>query len=205
LDLGMLRYTDVGWMDDRTAPSAKVRHNIEGLSALFPPAYLMSFVIPHPDEPLGGASDLPLIFRSRMAGVLGLCFRTADFDEDQLADMRRFIETYRSLRDILRTASGSVLTAQASSENPPGWDVFQTTPEGLRPTIVWAFQNDGAVRHIVVRPVGLRGPVRYDVSSRYGGSLGVLTGSTLMNDGIELAASPESVSHTITLAPVRQP
>jgi len=38
LDIGMLRYTDVAWMDDRTAPSVHVRHNIEGLTAVFPPA-----------------------------------------------------------------------------------------------------------------------------------------------------------------------
>src|SRR6185369_9520745 len=43
LDLAMLRYSDVGWMDDRTAPSALVRRNIEGLTAIFPPAYLLSF------------------------------------------------------------------------------------------------------------------------------------------------------------------
>ena len=29
----MLRYSDVGWMDDRSAPSTHVRHNLEGLSA----------------------------------------------------------------------------------------------------------------------------------------------------------------------------
>lgn len=28
-------------MDDRTAPSVNVRHNAEGLSAVFPPAYLI--------------------------------------------------------------------------------------------------------------------------------------------------------------------
>ena len=33
LDFGMLRYTDAAWMDDRTAPSVHVRHNLEGLSA----------------------------------------------------------------------------------------------------------------------------------------------------------------------------
>jgi alpha-galactosidase len=42
LDIGMLRYSDAGWMDDRTAPSVHVRHNLEGLSVVFPPAYLLS-------------------------------------------------------------------------------------------------------------------------------------------------------------------
>ena len=35
LDLGMMRYSDVGWMDDRSAPSVHVRHILGGLSAIF--------------------------------------------------------------------------------------------------------------------------------------------------------------------------
>ena len=35
LSLGMLGYTDAGWMDDHSAPSIHVRHNIGGLSAMF--------------------------------------------------------------------------------------------------------------------------------------------------------------------------
>jgi alpha-galactosidase len=65
LDLGMMRYTDVAWMDDRTAPSSHVRHNIQGLSTIFPPAYLLSFVTDAEAEPLHNAVDLPLYFRSR--------------------------------------------------------------------------------------------------------------------------------------------
>ena len=75
LDLGMLRYTDVAWMDDRTAPSIHVRHNVEGLSALFPPAYLLAFVTNYDTEPVHEAPDLSLYMRSRMTAALGLCFR----------------------------------------------------------------------------------------------------------------------------------
>ena len=84
--LGMLRYTDVAWMDDRTAPSVHVRHNIQGLSALFPPAYLLSFVTDHATEPLHDPPDLSLYFRSRMRGGLGLCFRGDSFTEDEDAE-----------------------------------------------------------------------------------------------------------------------
>ena len=52
LDFGMLRYSDVGWMDDRSAPSVHVRHIVEGLGVVFPPAYLLSFVMHHDDEPI---------------------------------------------------------------------------------------------------------------------------------------------------------
>ena len=87
LDLGMLRYTDAAWMDDRTAPSVHVRHNVEGLSAVFPPAYLLSFVTDQADEPLHDAPDLPLYIRSRMTGILGLCFKTAELSPSNAAAM----------------------------------------------------------------------------------------------------------------------
>jgi len=54
LDLGMVQY-----MDDTSGPSTRVRHNLEGLNAVFPPAYLLSFVMDgrhYPDASAGCAS-----------------------------------------------------------------------------------------------------------------------------------------------------
>jgi alpha-galactosidase len=203
LDLGMLRYSDVGWMDDRTGPSVKVRHNIQGLSAMFPPAYLLSFVMHDPDEPLLDAADLPLIFRSRMSGVLGLCFRSHSYDDGQLSAMGGQIADYKLLRNSLRTATGTLLTPQAAPSNGPAWDVFQTTPEAFQPTVIWGFQSDGGVPDVVVRPVGLRSRAVYDVRSLDNGSLGQRTGAELMADGVELVASPASAAHVIVLTAVR--
>jgi alpha-galactosidase len=205
LDLGMLRYSDAGWMDDRTTPSAKVRHNLQGLGAVFPPAYLMSFVMHAAEEPLRDAPDLPLLLRSRMSGILGLSFRTGDLSEDEVGGMRHEIERYKILRDALRSASATLLTGQASpgSDGPP-WDVWQTTPEGIRPIVLWAFQSDPGARRIVVRPARLRAESMYDVQSADAGPLGVVPGSVLMEDGVEVVASPSSAAHLILLTPVRQ-
>ena len=96
LDLGMLRYTDVAWMDDRTAPSSHVRHNIEGLSEVFPPGYLLSFVTDHWAEPLHDASDMPLLVRSRAAGALGLCFRSAALSSADAASLGKEIRATRA-------------------------------------------------------------------------------------------------------------
>ncbi len=41
LDFGMLRYTDVAWMDDKTDPSSHVRHNLEGLTFAYSPGLLV--------------------------------------------------------------------------------------------------------------------------------------------------------------------
>lgn len=204
MDLGMLRYTDAGWMDDRTTPSVKVRHNIQGLSAVFPPAYLMSFVMHDDAEPLADPSDLPLLMRSRMIGILGLSFRTGDLGNDEADGMRHYIAKYKTLRDTLSTASGRLLTPQASASNGPAWDAFQTTPEGGRPIALWAYQSDNAVRSVVIKPVGLREQWMYEVQSADVGALGVLSGSVLMQDGVEIVASPFSAAHMILLNPVRQ-
>jgi alpha-galactosidase len=204
MDLGMLRYTDTGWMDDRTTPSVKVRHNIQGLSVVFPPAYLMSFVTHDRDEPLRDAADLPLLLRSRMSGTLGLSFRTAELNDDETAGMRHEIERYKILRETLSTASGALLTPQAAPGNGPAWDVFQTTPEGIRPILLWAFQTDGGVRDVVIRPVGLRTQSMYEVQSADSGPLGIVSGSVLMQDGVEIVSSPHSAAHLITLTAVRQ-
>jgi alpha-galactosidase len=204
MDLGMLRYTDAGWMDDRTTPSAKVRHNIQGLSTVFPPAYLMSFVMHAAEEPLRDASDLPLLLRSRMGGILGLCFRTGDLNEDEVAGMRHEIDRYKILRDSLRSASATLLSAQAQGSGGPPWDVWQTTPEGIRPTVLWVFQADSGALGIVVHPARLREDSMYDVQSADAGPLGVVSGSVLMEDGVEVVASPGTAAHMILLTPIRQ-
>ena len=199
LDVGMFRYSDAAWMDDRSAPSVHVRHNVEGLSAVFPPAYLLSFVMDHHAEPLHGAADLPLQFRSRMTGVLGLCFRTGEFSDGEVAVMADEIATYKTLRDRLRTAAAALLTPQADAYRGPPWDVLQVTSPGGRTIVVSAFQWDPAVEQALVRPVGLRTRSTYRVISVDTGHQGTATGAELMADGIRLLESSFSAAHVIVL------
>ena len=85
LDSGMLQFTDSAWMDDVTAPSSHVRHNLEGLGTIFPPAYLLSFVTNGDFEPArDGSGGRALEFRSRMPGMLGLTWRSAEFGDEEL-------------------------------------------------------------------------------------------------------------------------
>jgi alpha-galactosidase len=199
LDLGMLRYSDAAWMDDRSAPSVHVRHMIEGLSVVFPPAYLLSFVMDHESEPLHGAADLPLYFRSRMTGVLGLCFRTGEFPETEATEMAEEIALYKMLRDRLRAAAASLLTAQADATHGPSWDVFQAVSPSERTVVLSAFQWDASVDQMIVRPVGLRPSSTYEIQSVDIGDLGTATGADLMADGIMLLESPESAAHILVL------
>ena len=199
LDLGMLRYTDVAWMDDRTAPSVNVRHNVEGLSAVFPPAYLLSFVTNHESEPLHDAADMSLYFRSRMAGALGLCFRSEELAEGDIAQISREIGIYKTLRETLSGAAGALLTAQAAVEDGPAWDVLQETSADSRQLLVLSFQSDDGVRTINVKPTGLDAATMYEVRSVDMGLLGTASGSDLMGNGIELLQSPNSAAHILVL------
>jgi len=199
LDLGMLRFTDVAWMDDRTAPSVNVRHNIEGLSAVFPPAYLLSFVTEHADEPLHDAPDLLLYVRSRMAGALGLCFRTDTFSETELASLARETATYKATRDALSIASASLLTDQVTRIEGPPWDVLQSTTAGRDRALITAFQTNRGVATINVKPVALQADVVYQVQSVDSGVLGEATGASLMTNGIDILGSPHSAAHILII------
>jgi alpha-galactosidase len=199
LDVGMLRYSDVAWMDDRTAPALHVRHNIEGLSAVFPPVYLLSFVTDHDSEPLHDAPDLSLYFRSRMVGALGLCFRTADFQEGESASIAHEIAIYKTMRETLASASGALLTPQASAEDGPAWDVLQETASGNLELLVSAFQSDQGVQKVNVRPVGLDESTIYLVRSVDTGVLGTASGANLMQSGVDILRSPNTAAHILII------
>jgi hypothetical protein len=80
-----------------------VRHNVEGLSVVFPPAYLLSFVTDHATEPLHDPPDLALYFRSRMTGALGLCFKVEEMEDSDQKQMAQEIGIPR--RDIRSAVS----------------------------------------------------------------------------------------------------
>src|SRR5206468_7872949 len=199
LDFGMLRYSDVGWMDDRPAPSVHVRHNLEGLTAAFPPAYLLSFVTDHDDEPLHDAPDLPLYFRSRMGGALGLCFRTGDFDTNEAEEIAHEIDVYKNVRATLSVAAGALLTAQAAATNGPDWDVLQAAAPDGDAVVVYAYQTDEGADAFTIRPLDLQPDATYSVRSIDVGLLGTETGAELMATGVDVVQSPNTAAHILIL------
>ena len=195
LDYGMLRYTDTAWMDDRTAPSAVVRHNIQGLYEVFPPAYLLSFTLDGPGEPMHEAPDLAMYLRSRMAGVLGLTVLPGQLDEEDEAVIASEVGLYKEAADLLRRSAGVLLTDQVLSSSP-GWDAVESvTAAGT--AVIFAYQYDRAVPRVTLKPQGLRPSRSYEVVSADTGSLGIATGEALMADGIEIIESPSSAAHVL--------
>ena len=198
LDFGMLAYTDTAWMDDRTSPASHVRHNIEGLTFAFPPGYLLSFLIDAAGEPIAGADDLPLLVRSRGAGVLGLTYRTDLLDDDTAALLAAQIAEYKTYRDTIAGANASLLTLQAPYDES-GWDVLQELSEDGQTVLIFAFKNDFSDGRLIVRPRGLIAETPYSVTSVDVGPLGDVQGDLLMKDGIEVIQSSGSRAHVLIL------
>ena len=198
LDFGMLQFTDTAWMDDRTSPSGHVRHNLEGLTFAFPPAYLLSFVIDSESEPIRGGDDLPFLLRSRMMGILGLTYRTVDFDDTLTQGIEAGIADYKAIRDIVANADATLLSAQAPVAED-AWEVLQELAEGRASAVIMAYKGDARDGRIVVRPRQLIPDATYDVRSLDAGPLGSATGADLMSDGIELNHAGGSRAHILIL------
>ncbi len=203
LDLGLLGYADVNWMDDRTAPSARVRHHLEGLSTILPPASLLSFVLHSEEEPLGESSVLPLVFRSRMIGALGLSWRSEDLGEDEREAIRREIAAYKQIRDILQDASARLLTGQAELWGGPEWDAVELVSAATGDAVLFAFAGAEAPGRLRVYLRDLAREAIYEMTSLDGDDIGRATGAALMDDGVELARSGERPAQVVVFRRAR--
>ena len=162
LDFAMARLTDTAWMDDRTAPSAHVRRNLQGLLELFPAPYLFSYVMSDRDEPIHGAPDIPLIVRSRMPGVVGLATELTDLSERESNELNQQVELAKSLRPLQANAVTYVLTPQRPA--PGEWEVVQQVTQDGRLSLVFAY-GANAPESIIVRPRGLQADLTYQLRS----------------------------------------
>jgi alpha-galactosidase len=202
LDLGMMRYTDAGWMDDRTSPSAHVRHNLQGLTTFLPPAYLLSYLLHDANEPMHDAADLELLATSRMPGVFGLSFPIGMLDDDDIARVREQVERWKSLRALQSTASAALVSPQVDGTMSGPWDGTLLVSPDYDQAVLYAFQNDRDVTGATMRMRGLDRKFEYHVTSDQLGDIGVITGASLMDDGLEVFAAEDTRAQLITMTKV---
>ena len=198
IDFGALRYSDSAWMDDRTSPATRVRHNIEGISALFPPGYLLSFVIDEQTAPLAQSPDPIAEFRSRMLGVLGFGYRSPGLLPRVADEIGQAIQEYGQFRDILQDADALLLSDQAPSAIP-GWDAVEHLKAATGEAVLFAFQQLDANDRVTLRPIGLMADATYAVQSLDAGDLGNAIGADLMRDGIEIVQGNGTQAHVLIL------
>jgi len=202
LDLAMMRYTDAGWMDDRTSPSAHVRHNLQGLTTFLPPAYLLSYLLHDATEPMHDAADMALYAGSRMPGVFGLSFPPDSLDEQDIEHVRTETDRWKSLRSLQQTASAVLVSPQVLGTQSGPWDGTLLVSPGMDQAVLYAFQDDGEVPGVNLHMRGLDRTFEYVVVSDREGQLGVMTGADLMDDGLDLFAAESTGAHLVTFTRV---
>jgi len=203
IDFGILRYSDVAWMDDRTSPPIRVRHNLEGLSSVLPAGYLLSFVLDATDRRLADSADPIADIRSSMMGVFGLAFRSPGI-RDWLSDLfRQAIVDYGRFRDILEGADAILLTDQAPAPDDSAWDAVEALNASTGDAVLFAFHQEEANDRLRVSPRGLQPDASYRVTSLDAGDLGTSRGDDLMADGIEIVQGPGTQAHILVLRVVR--
>lgn len=201
LDFAMLKYTDVAWMSDQTAPSVRVRHNLEGLSQVFPPAYLLSFLTDLGWEPLHNAPDLALYTRSRMPLAFGLSIRSLWLTDADLAALTQQIAFYKRLRPLVTAAAATLVTLQANGDEKQ-WDILQETGTagGLA---LFAFNGAAAPSSTTVVPANLPPDALYQVVSIDGSVRGTMRGSDLTANGLTLTRTPTTAAQILLFFPQR--
>ena len=199
LDFALARLTDSAWMDDRSSPSSHVRRNLQGLYSLFPAEYLFSYVMPHHDEPVRGADDIPLLVRSRMPGMVGLAAEIGDLGEREINELYQQFSLVKSLRESQTAAVTYALTPQ----RPQGgeWEVIQQVLPDSGTSYIFAF-SQGAPDTIIVSLRDIQGDRIYEVRSAERGTIGRVRGADLIAQGFEIARAPESAAQLLVLEPV---
>lgn len=205
LDFGLLRYTDAGWMDDESAPSPHVRHNLEGLMAVFPAEYLLSFVMDHPHEPIYRAADLAYTFRSRMPGVLGMSLLGAGFDEDGHQQMQHEVALSKRIRAMVPEPLALVLTGQADASGAPGWDAVELLSSETGSAVIFTYAASDAEDWTTVTPQALVPERRYAVRTLSGRTLVEASGADLMADGVQVPRRPDSATNVLVVEALDAP
>ncbi len=201
LDPELLVRTDASWVDDQTAPSARVRHHLELLSSFVPPSALLTYVMPGTNEPLAGASDMGLLSRSRMLGVMGLATDLRQLPAGDADDLTDYIGQYKFLRDLRGPGYATLLTRNVDvGGGGPGWDVVQHTNPVSGLVTVYGFRNASGDRRISVALSGLRPGTTYRYWTFEAGTLGRALGADLMSSGIALDGT-RSVAQVVIVEP----
>ena len=130
---------------------------------MFPPAYLLSFVIDHAAEPIHRATDMPLYFRSRMGGVLGLTLRGEEFGQEDVEQMAHEVSVAKDIRALVPNAAMVALTDQVGESSSDSWDAIQLVSATTGTSVLLAFAGAGAADSTVLRMKAFDPATRYEI------------------------------------------
>ena len=176
-DLGILRWTDQVWTSDNT--DAADRLTIQyGYSQAHSQRVMVNWVTDVPNEQTGRMAPLEFRFHVAMQGVLGIGGNIKRWSEDERAEARALVATYKQIRYIVQQGTQYWLRRPG----PRGTCAVQYVSQDADATLLLMYQVRG-VRGQGARRVRLRG---LDASRRYRRELDCVesTGAALMAAGV---------------------
>jgi alpha-galactosidase len=200
LSLDMLARTDSAWMDDRTDIGSRVRHEVQGLLALLPTPYLLSFAVGTQETfDDNHVAEMPYVLRSRMLGVPGISWVLRAMADDTLDGTAREMAMYKRLRPFQQYGATLLLSGQVQPPAAGAWDAVEFLMPGAADAAVMAYNAPDAPEIARLRLRGLQPDAFYTVESADAGVLGVATGRDLMDRGVELSTASAALGHMLFL------
>jgi alpha-galactosidase len=198
MDFAMSEQTHTAWVNDATEPSHRVRFHLAGLSYMYPPEVLNTWVSESDLENLNGRvlprATLQSIFRSRMLGAMGISCRMVEWLPATRQVMGEAIAEYKALRPLLRAGRIYHLLPQPRIESPrlatpDAWEAYQFFDPATARGVVLVFRGvaTDAARSIPLKGLGADQHYKLEASD---GTVYQGSGAALMTDGLPCSLLP---------------
>ncbi len=115
VDLGILRRTDQAWASDNTDPLDRLKIQ-EGYTHAFAAETMVAWVTDNPDNVNKRSSPLAFRFYSAMTGTLGVGGNLLKWSDEETAEARFWIETYKAIRPLVQDGALYRLRSPRASE-----------------------------------------------------------------------------------------
>jgi hypothetical protein len=116
--------------------------------------------------------------------------------------VREQVERWKAMRSLQATASATLVSPQVNGTASGPWDGTLLISPDFNQAVLYAFQNDPDVTGATMRMRGLERAFEYHVTSDQLGDIGVITGASLMDDGLEVFAAEDTRAQLITMVKV---
>jgi hypothetical protein len=135
-----------------------------------------------------------------MPGMLGLTWRSFEFDDEDLDEIAAEIATAKAIRGAVPAAAAFMLTDQARADGRGEFDAMQLFSPAARTSAVFVYASDG-LDWFTVRLKGLEPETRYLLSTLWGEALAEATGTELMTTGVEIINASDSGAQVVLVTP----
>ena len=183
-----LELFDQFWPSDNTNPQDRCRIQ-EGYSMMYPPKYMRAWVT-------DGNQPLSLRAACAMCGALGIGVNLNKYSEDELAEMKAAVETYKAIRPIVQF--GKLYRLRSMREH--GWQAWQYVRGGE--CVVITLLDHAAEALPMLRLQGLEAEELYRVGE--GERAYCVSGAYLMQHGIRTARNRDRSGTVLRITRVEE-